>query len=89
MLDGNKGAFKYIYEKSYDRFILFKIVNEDDEILYHESFRDIQDAQTNMNPLYKVDWGELIDQVDLNFDREGKKEIEREIEKLAKSQVRY
>lgn len=89
MLDSNKGAFKYIYEKSYDCFILFKIVNEDDEILYHESFRDIQDAQTNMNPLYKVDWGELIDQVDLNFDREGKKEIEREIEKLAKSQVRY
>ena len=42
-----------------------------------------------MNPLYKVDWGELIDQVDLNFDREGKKEIEKEIEKLAKSQVRY
>ena len=40
-----------------------------------------------MNPLYKVDWGELIDQVDLNFDREGKKEIEKEIAPLLLSSI--
>lgn len=79
MLEATKGSYKYVYEKTYEHFILFRVEDEDGKFLFHETFRNVAEAQDNIK--LKVDWGELIDQVDLNRTN-TKDKIQEEINNL-------
>ena len=65
-LSTTKGAYKYVFEKRYEHFLLFRLEDEDGKLLYRECFKNVAEAQSNMKAGQKVDWGELITEVDLN-----------------------
>lgn len=76
----NKGACKYVFEKRYEHFLLFRLEDENGNLLYRECFKTVNEAQANIKAGMKVDWGELAPEVDLNIVKT--EENRRKIEKM-------
>lgn len=82
MLEATKGAVKYVFEKRYEHFLLFRLEDEDGKLLYRECFKNVAEAQSEIKAGMKVDWGELINEVDLNVTKT--EENRRKLEKALK-----
>lgn len=61
-----KPPVKYVFDKRYEHHLSFRVEDEDGKTMWRESFQNVADAQANIPSYMKIDWEELIDQVDYN-----------------------
>lgn len=63
MIEATKGVSKYVFEKGYEHFLLFRAEDEDGKVLFRETFRNITEAQIGIREGIKIDWKELTGEI--------------------------